>query len=72
MSKSSPLRAMRARPADRPTRIDLRPGDEVVTTNQDYGRMLDTWEQRVRRDRIRLTKIRFPCLRHRSMISRTV
>ena len=40
--------------------IDLRPGDEVVTTNQDYGRMLDTWEQRVRRDRIKLTKISFP------------
>jgi isopenicillin-N epimerase len=40
--------------------IDLRPGDEVVTTNQDYGRMLDTWEQRVRRDRIRLTKVSFP------------
>ena len=40
--------------------IDLRPGDEVVTTNQDYGRMLDTWEQRVRRDRIKLTRISFP------------
>ena len=40
--------------------IDLRPGDEVVTTNQDYGRMLDTWEQRVRRDGVRLTKISFP------------
>ena len=40
--------------------IDLRPGDEVVTTNQDYGRMLDTWEQRVRRDKIKLTKISFP------------
>ena len=40
--------------------IDLRAGDEVVTTNQDYGRMLDTWEQRVRRDGIRLTKISFP------------
>lgn len=40
--------------------IDLRPGDEVVTTNQDYGRMLDTWEQRVRRDGITLTKISFP------------
>ena len=39
---------------------DLQPGDEVVTTNQDYGRMLDTWEQRVRRDRIKLTKISFP------------
>ncbi len=40
--------------------IDLKPGDEVLTTNQDYGRMLDTWEQRVRRDGIKLTKISFP------------
>ena len=40
--------------------IDLRPGDEVVTTNQDYGRMLDTWDQRVLRDRIKLNKISFP------------
>jgi len=40
--------------------IDLKRGDEVVTTNQDYGRMLDTWEQRVRRDGIKLTKVSFP------------
>ena len=40
--------------------VKLAAGDEVVTTNQDYGRMLDTWEQRVRRDGIRLTKISFP------------
>ena len=40
--------------------LDLRPGDEVVTTNQDYGRMLTTWDQRVRRDGIRLTKVSFP------------
>ena len=40
--------------------IDLKPGDEVVTTNQDYGRMLTTWDQRVRRDRIRVTQISFP------------
>jgi selenocysteine lyase/cysteine desulfurase len=40
--------------------IDLKPGDEVVTTNQDYPRMLDTWEQRVRRDGIVLRKISFP------------
>jgi isopenicillin-N epimerase len=40
--------------------ITLKPGDEVVTTNQDYGRMIDTWEQRVRRDGIKLTKISFP------------
>src|SRR6476646_3538722 len=40
--------------------IDLKPGDHVVTTNQDYGRMLDTWDQRVRRDKIAVTKIAFP------------
>jgi isopenicillin-N epimerase len=40
--------------------LDMKPGDEVVTTNQDYPRMLDTWEQRVGRDRIKLTKISFP------------
>jgi selenocysteine lyase/cysteine desulfurase len=40
--------------------IDLAPGDEVLTTNQDYGRMLDTWEQRVKRDGIVLKKIAFP------------
>ena len=40
--------------------IDLAAGDEVLTTNQDYGRMLDTWEQRVRRDGITLRKISFP------------
>jgi isopenicillin-N epimerase len=40
--------------------LDLKAGDEVVTTNQDYGRMLTTWEQRVRRDGIKLTKISFP------------
>ncbi len=40
--------------------LDLAPGDEVLTTNQDYGRMLQTWDQRVARDGIRLTKISFP------------
>ena len=40
--------------------IDLQPGDEVVTTNQDYGRMLETWDQRARRDKITVTKISFP------------
>src|SRR5882724_3323457 len=40
--------------------IDLQAGDHVVTTNQDYGRMLDTWDQRVRRDKIAVTKIAFP------------
>jgi selenocysteine lyase/cysteine desulfurase len=40
--------------------LDLQPGDEVLTTTQDYGRMLQTWDQRVARDRITLTKITFP------------
>lgn len=40
--------------------IDLQPGDEVLTTNQDYGRMLTTWDQRVRRDGIVLKQISFP------------
>ena len=30
--------------------LDLEPGDEVLTTDQDYGRMLTTWDQRRRRD----------------------
>jgi selenocysteine lyase/cysteine desulfurase len=38
----------------------LQPGDEVLTTNQDYGRMLTTWEQRARRDGITLRRISFP------------
>jgi selenocysteine lyase/cysteine desulfurase len=40
--------------------IDLKPGDEVLTTNQDYGRMLDTWDQRARRDKVTIKKISFP------------
>ena len=40
--------------------FDLAPGDEVLTSNQDYPRMLTTWEQRQRRDRIVLKKISLP------------
>jgi isopenicillin-N epimerase len=40
--------------------IELKPGDEIVTTNQDYGRMLTTWDQRARRDGITVKKISFP------------
>lgn len=39
--------------------VDLKPGDEVVTTDQDYPRMINTWAQRVRRDGIRLTRVSF-------------
>lgn len=40
--------------------IDLEPGDEVLTTTQDYPRMLTTFEQRERRDGIVLKRIRLP------------
>ena len=40
--------------------IDMNPGDEVVTTEQDYPRMLTTWDQRMRRDKIKVTRIQFP------------
>lgn len=40
--------------------IDLKPGDEVLTTNQDYPRMLTTFRQRERRDGIVLKTISFP------------
>ncbi len=39
--------------------LDLKPGDEVIVTNQNYGRMLTTWRQRVRREGIVLKEISF-------------
>jgi selenocysteine lyase/cysteine desulfurase len=40
--------------------LDLKPGDEVVVTNQNYPRMLTSWDQRVRRDGIILKPVSFP------------
>ena len=40
--------------------IDLEAGDEVITTEQDYPRMLTTWDQRMRRDGIKVTRLQFP------------
>jgi selenocysteine lyase/cysteine desulfurase len=40
--------------------LDLQRGDEVIITNQNYGRMIQTWEQRVRRDGIVLRQVSFP------------
>ena len=40
--------------------IDLKPGDEVLTTNQDYPRMIETFKQRERREGIVLKMISFP------------
>ena len=39
--------------------LDLKKGDEVVVSNQNYGRMLTAWEQRVRREGIVLKQISF-------------
>jgi selenocysteine lyase/cysteine desulfurase len=40
--------------------LDLNPGDEILTTEQDYPRMLTTWDQRMRRDGIKVTRLQFP------------
>ncbi len=40
--------------------IDLKAGDEVIVSNQNYGRMITAWKQRARRDGIVLKEISFP------------
>ena len=40
--------------------LDLKAGDEVVTTDQDYPRMLDTWDQLARRKGIVVRRVAFP------------
>ena len=40
--------------------FDLAPGDEVLTTTQDYGRMVTTFKQRERRDGIVLRQFQIP------------
>jgi isopenicillin-N epimerase len=40
--------------------INLKAGDEVLTTEQDYPRMLTTWDQRMRREGIKVVRIQFP------------
>lgn len=40
--------------------IDLEPGDEVLTTDQDYPRMITTFKQRERREGIRLKQFSIP------------
>ena len=39
--------------------LDLKRGDEVVVTNQNYGRMITTWQQRERREGIILKQVAF-------------
>ena len=40
--------------------MNLQSGDEVITTTQDYPRMITTWEQRVRCEGIILKKVVYP------------
>ncbi len=40
--------------------FDLAPGDEVLTTNQDYPRMITTFQQRERREGIKLVQFSIP------------
>ncbi len=40
--------------------FDLKPGDEILTTTQDYGRMLMTMRQREQREGIKLNLIKIP------------
>lgn len=40
--------------------FDLEAGDEVLTTTQDYGRMLTTFRQRERREGIKMVQIQLP------------
>jgi selenocysteine lyase/cysteine desulfurase len=39
--------------------LDMKRGDEVVVTNQNYGRMITTWQQRERREGIVLKQVSF-------------
>lgn len=40
--------------------IDLKPGDEILTTTQDYPRMINTIKQRVAREGIAMKQVRLP------------
>src|SRR5436190_18669456 len=40
--------------------IDLKRGDEVIVTDQNYGRMLTAWDQRARREGVVVKSVSFP------------
>ena len=40
--------------------LELKAGDEILTTDQDYPRMITTWRQRERRDGVVLKTVSFP------------
>jgi len=39
--------------------LDLAPGDEILTTSQDYPRMIFAWQQRARREKVVLKQLDF-------------
>jgi isopenicillin-N epimerase len=39
--------------------LDLKAGDEILLTNQNYGRMITTWDQRARRDGLVVRQLSF-------------
>ena len=52
--------------------FNLEPGDEVLTTTQDYPRMLTTWDQYARRNKIKINKISYPVplMDHKDFLNR--
>lgn len=40
--------------------LDMKPGDEVLTTNQDYPSMMRAWQQRARRDGLVVKTVSIP------------
>lgn len=40
--------------------LNLKAGDEILTTNQDYPNMMNAWRQREKRDGIKVNKISIP------------
>ena len=60
--------------ADLDRRLDLKRGDEVVVSDQNYPRMLTAWDQRARRDGVVVKRISFggrtPARRGRRPVSR--
>lgn len=43
--------------------FDLAPGDEILSTNLDYPRMIETIKQRERRDGVKMVQVRVPAVR---------
>ena len=51
--------------------MDLHPGDEILTTNLDYPRMITTIQQRERRDGVKMVQVKVPApaTSHKELLS---